>query len=519
MTDATMGADPSGTVGSTAPASPLDAPDRLPHAAEPLLRIDDFTFRYRRATEPAIRDVSLTVDAGEIVLVAGPSGCGKSTLIRAINGLIPHAYPGELDRRRPRRGPADDAELQAARHRGDDRHRAAGPGQADRRARRSRPSWPSDRRTGASRARRSASGIREVVVAGRDRASARSRDRGAVGRRAPAPGRGRASSCCGRGSSSSTSRSPTSTRRPPSACWPCCARWPTRAARSSSSSTGSRRRSTCGPTASCTWKQGATRYIGGRGRVPRGRRSGVGQAAVRASSRRRVGTRAASATRAAAVGIADRARPTSTGAARARVPGRARAAIGGHEILHGVDAALGRRPRRVAILGPNGSGKTTLFRTAMRLLDVCRGRDPRRRRRRSPSARVDRAGRALRLRLPEPEPDALRPDGRGGDPVRADGTSGATRPASRSCSRMSLTRTSASPTSRTSASGRRWRCRSASRSGWRWPSPWPCGRRRSSSTSRPPGRTTAPRRVHARGRARSRDCEICTSSRTTWTLH
>ena len=28
--------------------------------------------------------------------MAGPSGCGKSTLIRAINGLIPHAYPGDL---------------------------------------------------------------------------------------------------------------------------------------------------------------------------------------------------------------------------------------------------------------------------------------------------------------------------------------------------------------------------------------------------------------------------------------
>jgi len=39
---------------------------------------------------------SLTVSAGEVVLVAGPSGCGKSTLIRAINGLIPHAYSGDL---------------------------------------------------------------------------------------------------------------------------------------------------------------------------------------------------------------------------------------------------------------------------------------------------------------------------------------------------------------------------------------------------------------------------------------
>jgi energy-coupling factor transport system ATP-binding protein len=62
----------------------------------PLVEVDGLTFRYRRATEPAIRDISLTMDAGEVLLVAGPSGCGKSTLIRAINGLIPHAYPGEL---------------------------------------------------------------------------------------------------------------------------------------------------------------------------------------------------------------------------------------------------------------------------------------------------------------------------------------------------------------------------------------------------------------------------------------
>ena len=65
-------------------------------AGGPLLEIDSLTFRYRRATEPAIRDLSLTLDRGEVLLVAGPSGCGKSTLIRAINGLIPHSYRGDL---------------------------------------------------------------------------------------------------------------------------------------------------------------------------------------------------------------------------------------------------------------------------------------------------------------------------------------------------------------------------------------------------------------------------------------
>jgi energy-coupling factor transporter ATP-binding protein EcfA2 len=64
-------------------------------AAPPLLEIEGLTFRYRRASEPAIRDLSLTVEPGEVLLVAGPSGCGKSTLIRAINGLIPHSYRGE----------------------------------------------------------------------------------------------------------------------------------------------------------------------------------------------------------------------------------------------------------------------------------------------------------------------------------------------------------------------------------------------------------------------------------------
>src|SRR5437868_2770947 len=64
--------------------------------AGPLLEVDGLTFRYRRATQPAIRNLTLRLEPGEVLLVAGRSGCGKSTLIRAMNGLIPHAYRGEM---------------------------------------------------------------------------------------------------------------------------------------------------------------------------------------------------------------------------------------------------------------------------------------------------------------------------------------------------------------------------------------------------------------------------------------
>lgn len=70
-------------------------PSATPSAPDALVAVEGLTFRYRRASTPAIRDVSLSVAPGEVVLIAGPSGCGKSTLIRAMNGLIPHAYPGE----------------------------------------------------------------------------------------------------------------------------------------------------------------------------------------------------------------------------------------------------------------------------------------------------------------------------------------------------------------------------------------------------------------------------------------
>ena len=62
----------------------------------PILEVHELTFRYAARPQPAIRDLSFALEEGEMALMAGPSGCGKSTLLRALNGLIPRSYKGEL---------------------------------------------------------------------------------------------------------------------------------------------------------------------------------------------------------------------------------------------------------------------------------------------------------------------------------------------------------------------------------------------------------------------------------------
>jgi NitT/TauT family transport system ATP-binding protein len=53
----------------------------------------------------AIEDVSLTIDAGEIIAVVGPSGCGKSSLMKLISGLHPPAGGTLTVEGRPVTGP------------------------------------------------------------------------------------------------------------------------------------------------------------------------------------------------------------------------------------------------------------------------------------------------------------------------------------------------------------------------------------------------------------------------------
>ncbi|MFI7668199.1 ABC transporter ATP-binding protein [Nocardia sp. NPDC049526] len=50
--------------------------------------LDDVTKHYPGQRDPAVDRVSLTIPAGEIVVLVGPSGCGKTTTMRMINRLI-----------------------------------------------------------------------------------------------------------------------------------------------------------------------------------------------------------------------------------------------------------------------------------------------------------------------------------------------------------------------------------------------------------------------------------------------
>ncbi|MBO0610191.1 ABC transporter ATP-binding protein [Myceligenerans salitolerans] len=57
-------------------------------AGEPKIRLDHVSKIYQGAEGPAVAELTLDIDPGEILVLVGPSGCGKSTTLRLINRMI-----------------------------------------------------------------------------------------------------------------------------------------------------------------------------------------------------------------------------------------------------------------------------------------------------------------------------------------------------------------------------------------------------------------------------------------------
>ncbi|MFD0672862.1 ABC transporter ATP-binding protein [Cohnella sp. GCM10027633] len=63
----------------------------------PAIDVQELTFRYPGADDSSLNGLSLRVERGEFVAVIGSNGSGKSSLCKALTGLIPHYYAGEME--------------------------------------------------------------------------------------------------------------------------------------------------------------------------------------------------------------------------------------------------------------------------------------------------------------------------------------------------------------------------------------------------------------------------------------
>src|SRR6266511_4595283 len=64
------------------------AMDRDPGSPAAAIEFRDVTKRYEGRDAPAVRELSLSVPAGDICVLIGPSGSGKTTAMKMVNRLI-----------------------------------------------------------------------------------------------------------------------------------------------------------------------------------------------------------------------------------------------------------------------------------------------------------------------------------------------------------------------------------------------------------------------------------------------
>lgn len=62
-----------------------------------MISFKNFSFKYNNVVDKTLKDINITINKGEKVLIVGPSGSGKSTLSHCLNGLIPFSYNGEME--------------------------------------------------------------------------------------------------------------------------------------------------------------------------------------------------------------------------------------------------------------------------------------------------------------------------------------------------------------------------------------------------------------------------------------
>ncbi|MFZ1156073.1 MAG: thiol reductant ABC exporter subunit CydD, partial [Solirubrobacteraceae bacterium] len=78
---------PSGAQAGEKPLSAHGTRRDVPDMTTADISVDGLCVTYPDRSEPALEEVSLSVEAGEVLALAGPSGCGKSTLLSVLLGL------------------------------------------------------------------------------------------------------------------------------------------------------------------------------------------------------------------------------------------------------------------------------------------------------------------------------------------------------------------------------------------------------------------------------------------------
>jgi len=70
------------------PLAPTGTRTDIPDPALAPIVLEGLRVAYPGRSEPALEDISLTIEPGEVLAIVGPSGCGKSSLLSVLLGLV-----------------------------------------------------------------------------------------------------------------------------------------------------------------------------------------------------------------------------------------------------------------------------------------------------------------------------------------------------------------------------------------------------------------------------------------------